>query len=149
MVFRRHCGKARPCSGPPNGITSGRVGGWASGAAPEHHGLVVGDGAFETLKTSGGRAFAVTRHLARLRRTLDALAIGMPGQSTVPAKTNYETLAHELSGSLLAQLNTFARERNGTLFMAMLTAYQALFDAAKLFRVSLSIPYLSIRPYLI
>ena len=40
----------------------------------DDHGLVVGDGAFETLKTSGGRAFAVTRHLSRLRRTLDALA---------------------------------------------------------------------------
>jgi branched-chain amino acid aminotransferase len=26
----------------------------------DDHGLVVGDGAFETMKTSGGRAFAVT-----------------------------------------------------------------------------------------
>ncbi|MFB0926952.1 MAG: aminotransferase class IV [Acidimicrobiales bacterium] len=46
----------------------------------DDHGLVVGDGAFETLKTSGGRAFAVTRHLSRLRRTLDALAIDMPNE---------------------------------------------------------------------
>lgn len=44
----------------------------------DDHGLVVGDGAFETLKTSSGQAFAVTRHLARLRRTLDALSIAMP-----------------------------------------------------------------------
>ncbi|MGZ0178611.1 MAG: aminotransferase class IV [Acidimicrobiales bacterium] len=46
----------------------------------DDHGLVVGDGAFETIKTSGGRAFAVTRHLARLRRTLQALAIAMPDE---------------------------------------------------------------------
>ena len=46
----------------------------------DDHGLVVGDGAFETLKTTGGQAFAVTRHLARLRRTLEALAIAMPDE---------------------------------------------------------------------
>ena len=44
----------------------------------DDHGLVVGDGAFETLKTHGGQAFAVTRHLRRLRRTLEALAIDVP-----------------------------------------------------------------------
>lgn len=44
----------------------------------DDHGLVVGDGAFETLKTSGGVAFAVTRHLRRLERSLDALGIDMP-----------------------------------------------------------------------
>jgi len=44
----------------------------------DDHGLIVGDGAFETLKTSGGTAFAVTRHLARLQRSLDALAISAP-----------------------------------------------------------------------
>lgn len=51
----------------------------------DDHGLVVGDGAFETLKTSRGRAFAVTRHLARLRRTLDALAIVMPDEDILRA----------------------------------------------------------------
>ncbi len=49
----------------------------------DDHGLVVGDGAFETLKTTGGQAFAVTRHLARLRRTLDALAIAMPDEDVL------------------------------------------------------------------
>ena len=28
------------------------------------HGLVVGDGVFETIKVAGGQAFALTRHLA-------------------------------------------------------------------------------------
>lgn len=49
----------------------------------DDHGLVVGDGAFETLKTSGGVAFAVTRHLRRLRRSLDALAIAMPDEQVL------------------------------------------------------------------
>ena len=49
----------------------------------DDHGLVVGDGAFETLKTTGGHAFAVTRHLQRLARTLDALAIKMPAAAVL------------------------------------------------------------------
>ena len=40
------------------------------------HGLVVGDGVFETIKVAGGAPFAMTRHLARLRRS--ALGLGLP-----------------------------------------------------------------------
>ncbi|WP_328917064.1 MULTISPECIES: aminotransferase class IV [unclassified Streptomyces] len=40
------------------------------------HGLTVGDGVFETLKTVDGRAFALTRHLARLGRS--ARGLGLP-----------------------------------------------------------------------
>jgi branched-chain amino acid aminotransferase len=40
------------------------------------HGLVVGDGVFETIKVAGGVPFAMTRHLARLRRS--ALGLGLP-----------------------------------------------------------------------
>ncbi len=50
--------------------------------AVDDHGPLVGDGAFETLVVVGsgpGRvAFAVTRHLARLRRSLDALGLRVP-----------------------------------------------------------------------
>lgn len=49
----------------------------------DDHGLVVGDGAFETLKTHRGQPFAVTRHLARLRRTLEALAIAVPDEDVM------------------------------------------------------------------
>lgn len=45
------------------------------------HGLTVGDGLFETMKVTGGTAFALTRHLRRLRRT----AAGM-GLRDVPAE---------------------------------------------------------------
>ncbi|WP_327292047.1 aminotransferase class IV [Streptomyces sp. NBC_01198] len=40
------------------------------------HGLTVGDGVFETLKTTGGHAFALSRHLRRLTRS--ALGLGLP-----------------------------------------------------------------------
>jgi branched-chain amino acid aminotransferase len=40
------------------------------------HGLTVGDGVFETLKTTDGRPFALTRHLGRLARS--AAGLGLP-----------------------------------------------------------------------
>ncbi|MGG7612573.1 aminotransferase class IV, partial [Streptomyces sp. ZG43] len=40
------------------------------------HGLTVGDGVFETVKTVDGRAFALTRHLDRLARS--ARGLGLP-----------------------------------------------------------------------
>jgi branched-chain amino acid aminotransferase len=42
------------------------------------HGLVVGDGVFETLRVYGGVPFAWTRHLARLRASADALGLALP-----------------------------------------------------------------------
>jgi branched-chain amino acid aminotransferase len=40
------------------------------------HGLTVGDGVFETVKTLGGRPFALSRHLERLARS--AKGLGLP-----------------------------------------------------------------------
>ena len=42
------------------------------------HGLTVGDGIFETLKVIDGTAFALTRHLARLRRSALVLGLEVP-----------------------------------------------------------------------
>jgi branched-chain amino acid aminotransferase len=42
------------------------------------HGLTVGDGLFETLKVVDGVAFAIGRHLARLRRTAAGLGLSVP-----------------------------------------------------------------------
>lgn len=39
------------------------------------HGLTVGDGLFETMKVIGGTAFALTRHLRRLRRTATGMGL--------------------------------------------------------------------------
>ena len=41
------------------------------------HGLVVGDGVFETIKVADGTPFALTRHLARLATS--AAGLGLPG----------------------------------------------------------------------
>ena len=42
------------------------------------HGLLVGDGVFETVKSVRGRAFALTRHLDRLVRSARAIDLPEP-----------------------------------------------------------------------
>jgi branched-chain amino acid aminotransferase len=42
------------------------------------HGLVVGDGVFETVKIEGGSPFALTRHLDRIVRSAQGLGLGVP-----------------------------------------------------------------------
>jgi branched-chain amino acid aminotransferase len=49
----------------------------AAALSPVDHGVTVGDGAFETAKVDDGRVFAMSRHLARLDRTMAGL--GLPG----------------------------------------------------------------------
>jgi branched-chain amino acid aminotransferase len=46
--------------------------------SPIDHGLVVGDGVFETLRVYDGTPFAWTRHLARLRSSADGLGLVAP-----------------------------------------------------------------------
>lgn len=45
--------------------------------SPVDHGVTVGDGGFETAKVEAGQVFAMSRHLARMDRTLAGL--GLPG----------------------------------------------------------------------
>ena len=49
------------------------------------HGVTVGDGVFETVLVRDGRAFALTRHLDRLRRSLAGLGIDGPTEAGVRA----------------------------------------------------------------
>ncbi len=49
------------------------------------HGLVVGDGVFETIKVSGGGPFALTRHLARLARSATGLGLPEPDLDQIRA----------------------------------------------------------------
>ena len=42
------------------------------------HGMTVGDGVFETCKVVDGSPFALTRHLARLRRSADIIGLRLP-----------------------------------------------------------------------
>ncbi|HET7487704.1 MAG TPA: aminotransferase class IV [Acidimicrobiales bacterium] len=49
------------------------------------HGLTVGDGVFETLKTYGGRAFALRRHLDRLAASAAGMGLAVPPANTLRA----------------------------------------------------------------
>ena len=44
------------------------------------HGLMTGDGVFETMLVRAGRPFALGRHLARLERSAHGLGLGLPGR---------------------------------------------------------------------
>lgn len=49
------------------------------------HGLLVGDGVFETVKVVGGRPFAPTRHVDRLVRSAEGLGLVPPDRDRVNA----------------------------------------------------------------
>jgi len=49
------------------------------------HGLVVGDGVFETVKVTYGVPFALTRHLARLRASAEGLGLATPDTDQITA----------------------------------------------------------------
>lgn len=51
--------------------------------AVSDHGLTVGDGVFEAIKVVDGVPFALTRHLARLRRSAAGLGLPEPDESVV------------------------------------------------------------------
>jgi branched-chain amino acid aminotransferase len=50
-----------------------------AGISPFDHGLLVGDGVFETCKVIGGQAFALSRHIDRLDRSAAGLGLELPG----------------------------------------------------------------------
>lgn len=49
------------------------------------HGMIVGDGVFETIKIEDGAPFALTRHLDRLLRSAGGLGIGTPDVAAIRA----------------------------------------------------------------
>lgn len=53
--------------------------------SPLDHGLLTGDGVFETLRVYDGRLFAWDRHLDRLAQSAAALALPLPDRSTLRA----------------------------------------------------------------
>ncbi|WP_229051202.1 aminotransferase class IV [Aeromicrobium sp. Leaf350] len=60
------------------------------------HGLVVGDGVFETVKVEQGRPFALARHLERLSRSATGLGIGEPDLDAVRAGVVATLEGHDL-----------------------------------------------------
>src|SRR5665811_1109906 len=47
------------------------------------HGMIVGDGVFETIKIENGGPFALTRHLDRLTRSATGLGLASPDHETL------------------------------------------------------------------
>jgi branched-chain amino acid aminotransferase len=57
----------------------------AARVSPFDHGLLVGDGVFETLRVYDGRPFAWTRHLDRLDHSADGLGLPVPERAVLQA----------------------------------------------------------------
>jgi branched-chain amino acid aminotransferase len=66
------------------------------------HGLVVGDGVFETIKVATGVPFAMTRHLVRLRRS--ALGLGLPEPDIEAIRDGALAVIAASGGPVLARL---------------------------------------------
>jgi branched-chain amino acid aminotransferase len=64
----------------------------------DDHGLTVGDGVFETLKVTGGQAFARTRHLDRLTRSARGLGLPDPDLDLVRRACDEVLRANPLPG---------------------------------------------------
>lgn len=76
----------------------------ADAAVPVHdHGLTVGDGVFETMRTERGVPFAVTRHLRRLRRSLQGLGLVLEW-SDDDLRTALRTVADDIDGPARVRL---------------------------------------------
>ncbi len=56
------------------------------------HGFLYGDGIYETMRAYGGQIFLLDKHLARLRRSARAIALGLPLPAPKIAEALYETL---------------------------------------------------------
>lgn len=65
----------------------------------DDHGMVVGDGVFETLKVLDGQAFALTRHLQRMHRS--AVGLGLPFDADMVRNAVKEALDAETRSGLL------------------------------------------------
>ena len=78
-------------------VNGALVDGEDAGISVHDHGLVVGDGVFETVLLWASRPFALGRHLDRLARSAAGLRIPMPSTKTVAAAVGEVVAAAGLS----------------------------------------------------
>ena len=69
--------------------------------SPLDHGLLVGDGVFETMRVYGGVPFAWTRHLERLERSAAGLGLQTPPIEGLREQADAVLLANELTEARL------------------------------------------------
>ena len=67
------------------------------------HGLLVGDGVFETFRVYAGKPFAWTRHLARLRYSADHLGLAVPDAALLATATGAVLDANRIVEGRLAR----------------------------------------------
>jgi branched-chain amino acid aminotransferase len=73
----------------------------AARVSPMDHGLLTGDGVFETLRVYGGVPFAWDRHLDRLARSADALGLSVPDAASLRAAAEAVITANDLADARL------------------------------------------------
>jgi branched-chain amino acid aminotransferase len=61
------------------------------------HGITVGDGVFETMRTVGGEPFAFDRHLARIARSATGLGLCLPERALLERAVREVVAASELA----------------------------------------------------
>ena len=69
--------------------------------SPLDHGLVVGDGVFETIRVYGGQPFAWTRHARRLHASADGIGLTAPPFAELRAAADAVLDANRLSEARL------------------------------------------------
>ncbi len=69
--------------------------------SPLDHGLLVGDGVFETLRVYNGVPFAWTRHFARLERSASGLGLSVPSIAILREQADAVIVANDLSEARL------------------------------------------------
>ena len=72
-----------------------------AGISPFDHGLLVGDGVFETLRVYGGKPFAWRRHLDRLELSARGLGLPAPDRTILRDATDAVVRANALSDARL------------------------------------------------
>ena len=73
----------------------------AARVSPMDHGLLTGDGVFETLRVYGGVPFAWDRHLDRLARSAAALGLPLPEPASLRTAADAVIAANELGDARL------------------------------------------------
>lgn len=66
--------------------------------SPFDHGLLVGNGVFETVKSYGGKPFAMRRHLERLERSADGMGLEVPPPEVLRQAVDEVLAANALTG---------------------------------------------------
>ncbi len=69
--------------------------------SPLDHGLLVGDGVFETMRVYGGVPFAWTRHLRRLERSAAGIGLTVPSVATLREQADAVLTANDLTEARL------------------------------------------------